>query len=306
MKKRVPYGWIYLFLAPTLILYGMYTVWPVIGTVWYSLLDWNGFQRHGTFTGFSNYKALFADPLFWNSMRATFIFLLIVVPIRFLLSLGVALLLNWKQFHFKSFFRTLIFIPVVTTSAIIGTTMNMFFDPSQGPVNTVLNALGLMKEQVFLLGSADTALATAGMIWCWKWLGISLIYWIASLQSIPEELYESAHMDGANAWKTFTNITTPLLVPFGIIILILTVSDALRVFDLMLTLTKGGPFFKTEVIEIFIYRWAFAASTPKIGYASTAAVVFGGIFMVITTIQLLSDKLRPGKQGTGKVEGDYE
>ena len=301
MKKHVPYGWIYLFLAPTLILYGMYTIWPVIGTVWYSFLDWNGFQRKGSFTGFDNYRELFADPLFWNSLKATFLFLFIVVPVRFFLSLGAALLLNWKLFHFKSLFRTLIFIPVVTTSAIIGTTMNMFFDPSQGPVNIVLSALGIMKEPVFLLGNADTALFTAGMIWCWKWLGISLIYWIASLQSISDELYESAHMDGAGAWKTFAHITTPLLFPFAFIILILTVSDALRVFDLMLTLTKGGPFFRTDVIEIFIYRWAFGAAIPRIGYASTAAVVFGWIFIIITVLQLLLSKL-----GAGKAEGQNE
>ena len=301
MKKQTPYGWIYLFLAPTLVLYGIYTVWPVMGTLWYSLLDWRGFQRRGSFTGLTNFKELFSDALFWNSLRATFQFLFIVVPVRFLLSLGIALLLNWKLFHFKSFFRTLIFIPVVTTSAIIGTTMNMFFDPSQGPVNIVLSALGLIRDPVFLLGNADTAMFTAGMIWCWKWLGISLIYWIASLQSIPGELYESAHMDGAGAWQSFIHITAPLLVPFGIIILILTVSDALKVFDLMLTLTKGGPFFKTDVIEIFIYRWAFGAATPRIGYASAAAVVFGGIFVIITVLQLLLRKLV-----TGKTETQYE
>jgi multiple sugar transport system permease protein len=283
--NKAPYGWIYLFLAPSLILYGMYTIWPIIGTFWYSLLDWNGFQSRGSFTGLDNFEELFSDSLFWNSLSVTFLFLVIVLPIRFFLSLGVALLLNWKLFHFKSLFRVLIFIPVVTTSAIIGTTMNMFFDPSQGPVNIVLSALGLMKEQVFLLGNADTALMTAGLIWCWKWLGISLIYWIASLQSISDELYESAHMDGANALQSFIHITTPLLVPFGIIILILTVSDALRVFDLMLTLTKGGPFFRTEVIEIFIYRWAFGSSIPRIGYASSAAIVFGLIFIVLTIVQ---------------------
>jgi multiple sugar transport system permease protein len=178
--------------------------------------------------------------------------------------------------------------------------MNMFFDPSQGPVNLVLGALGIMKEQVFFLGNADTALVTAGMIWCWKWLGISLVYWIASLQSIPEELYESAHMDGAGAWKAFAHITVPLLVPFGIIIVILTLSDALRVFDLMLTLTKGGPFFKTEVIEIFIYRWAFGASIPRIGYASTAAIVFGWVFIIITVIQLSIRKIVQKEAGSEK------
>ncbi len=85
------------------------------------------------------------------------------------------------------------------------------------------------------------------MIWVWKWLGTSIIYWIASLQSIPNELYEAAKIDGAGTWKSFTSITAPLLVPFGIIILLLTLSDAMRVFDLMMTLTGGGPFFRTEV-----------------------------------------------------------
>ncbi|QQO09614.1 carbohydrate ABC transporter permease [Breznakiella homolactica] len=289
--KKVPYGWIYLFLAPTLILYGMYTIWPVIATFWYSLLDWNGFQSSGTFTGLENYRELFSDSLFWNSISVTFLFLVIVVPIRFFVSLAIALLLNWSRFKFKSFFRVMIFIPVVTTSAIIGTIMNMFFDPSQGPVNIILMKLGLMKENIFLLGNADTALVTSGVIWCWKWLGISLIYWIASLQSIPEELYESAKIDGANAWKSFTKITAPLLVPFGVIILILTLSDALRVFDLMLTLTKGGPFFRTEVIEIFIYRWAFSSSIPRLGYASAAATVFGLFFIVLTVVQLSLNKI---------------
>jgi multiple sugar transport system permease protein len=263
----------------------------MIATFWYSLLDWNGFQRQGTFTGLNNFRELFRDPLFWSSLSVTFMFLIIVVPVRMLLSLAAALLLNWKSFHFKSVFRVLIFIPVVTTSAIVGSIMNMFFDPSQGPVNIVLTALGVIKEQIFFLGNADTVLVTAGMIWCWKWLGISLIYWLASLQSIPDELYESARMDGANAYKSFVHITAPLLIPFGIIILILTVSDALRVFDLMLTLTKGGPFFKTEVIEIFIYRWAFGASTPRIGYASSAAIIFGLIFVVMTVVQLSLRKI---------------
>jgi multiple sugar transport system permease protein len=296
MKIKTPYGWIYLFLAPTLLLYGVYTMWPLAATTWYSFLSWNGFQSWGTFTGVDNFVELFGDRFFWNSLSITFLFLVIVVPVRFLLSLIIALLLNWKRFYFKSFFRILVFIPVVTTSAIIGTIMNMFFDPSQGPVNTVFMSLGIINEQVFFLGRSDTALLTAGMIWCWKWLGISLVYWIASLQSIPDELYESAHMDGANVWKSFVHITAPLLVPFGIIILILTMSDALRVFDLMLTLTKGGPFFKTEVIEIFIYRLAFGESVPRIGYASSAAIVFGLIFIILTVVQLSIRKaLQTGK-----------
>jgi multiple sugar transport system permease protein len=285
-KTRLPYIWIYTFLAPTIVLYGMYTIWPMVATLYYSLLDWNGFQRSGTFHALGNYIELFQDELFFNSLKVTFTFIVIVVPLRFLLSLGIGLLLNWSKFRFRSFFRTLIFIPVVTTSAIIGTIMNMVFDPAKGPVNLFLGSLGLISDQMYFLGSAQTALVTTGIIWGWKWLGTTLIYWIASLQSIPLELYEAAKIDGAGPIRSFRNITIPLLYPFAIIIFILTLSDAMRVFDLMLTLTGGGPFFRTEVIELFIYRWAFSSSIPRLGYASAAATMFGLFFVVITLLQL--------------------
>lgn len=293
-KNKIPYGWIYGFLMPTIILYSMYTIWPLLATFFFSLLDWTGFQRSGMFCGLDNYRELFSDPLFFNSLKITLQFTGLVVPLRFLFSLAVGLLLNWNAMKAKSAFRTLIFIPVVTTSAIIGTIMNMVFDPAKGPVNLFLTSLGFLDKQVFFLGSADTALVTAGIIWVWKWLGISLIYWIASLQSIPEELYEAARIDGAGPIKSFIHITTPLLVPFALIIFILTLSDSFRVFDLMLTLTGGGPFFRTEAIELFIYRWAFGASVPNIGYASSAASIFGLLFIGMTAIQVLTNKAFKG------------
>jgi multiple sugar transport system permease protein len=289
-KNRKPIFWIWAFLFPTIVLYGIYTLYPVGATFWYSLLDWNGFSMRGTFVGFENYRELFRDDLFWNSLKNTFVFLVYAVPGRFFLSLFLALIVNAVWCPAASTFRTIIFIPVVTTGAIIGTIMNMIFDPSNGPINLMLARLGLIDHQIFFLGDTATALATSSIIWIWKWTGTSLIYWIASLQSIPLELYEAATIDGAGAWQRFRYITAPLLVPFGAIILIITLSDAMRVFDLMLTLTGGGPFFRTEVIELFIYRQAFTSSVPRIGYASAAATIFGFIFIVLTLIQLSYNK----------------
>lgn len=291
-KKKTPYGWICAFLAPTLILFVMYTVWPMLATLWYSLLDWNGFSQTGKFIGLGNYSELFSDSLFWNSLKNTFMFLVYAVPGRFLISLVLALVLTSKLCPMSSAYRAMIFIPVVTTGAIIGTIMNMIFDPNNGPVNLILESIGLIEDNIFFLGNADTALPTSAVIWIWKWTGTSLIYWIASLQSIPTELYEAATIDGAGTWQRFKLITAPLLVPFGAIILVLTLSDALRVFDLMLTLTGGGPFFRTEVMEIFIYRHAFASSVPRIGYASAAAMAFGFIFVVVALLQMLVNKAR--------------
>lgn len=286
-RSKTPYGWIYLFLAPTLILFAMYTLYPIGATIWYSLTNMRSFTSHNVkFIGLTNYINLFKDKQFLNSLSVTGRFMLMVVPVRFLLSLVLALLLNWKRCKWKTFFRTMFFLPVLTTSAVIGVVFIMLLDPTMGPINAIMAKLGMTEwAKVSLLGTSATALPTAGVVWVWKWLGNSLIYWIASLQSVPEELYEAARIDGANAWQTFKNIVTPLLIPFAVIILVLTVSDAIRVFNLMLTLTNGGPFYATETVEVFIYRHAFQASSPRMAYASAAATVFGLFFMVIVIVQ---------------------
>ncbi len=286
-RSKTPYGWIYLFLAPTLILFTMYTLYPIGATVWYSLTSMRSFtSKNVQFIGLANYKALFHDKQFLNSLIVTGKFMVLVVPARFLLSLALALLLNWKRCKWKTFFRTAFFLPVLTTSAIIGVVFIMLLDPTMGPINAIMQKLGMTEwATVSLLGTSSTALATAGVIWVWKWLGNSLIYWIASLQSIPEELYEAAKIDGANSWQTFKSIVTPLLLPFAAVILVLTISDAIRVFNLMLTLTNGGPFYATETVEVFIYRHAFQSTSPRMAYASAAATIFGLFFMVIVVAQ---------------------
>lgn len=293
-KTKLPVFWILLFLLPNTILYFMYTIYPAIATAWYSLLDWTAFQRSGRFIGLKNYVELLHDDIFFSSIKATFKFMLFAVPGRFLISMGFALLLNWKKCKGKTFFRTLLFLPVVTTGAIIGTIMKMIFDPKFGPFSIILSSLGLIPEGFGLLANFNTALGTAAFIWTWKWMGMSLIYWIASLQSIPTELYEAATVDGASALQTFRMITAPLLKPFAAIIFVLTLGDSLRVFDLMLTLTNGGPFFASETIELFIYHTAFADRVPRLGYSSAAATVFALIFVVVTLIQNATKKSNGG------------
>ncbi|MGH2558086.1 MAG: carbohydrate ABC transporter permease, partial [Thermomicrobiales bacterium] len=122
----------------------------------------------------------------------------------------------------------------------------------------------------------------------WKWFGVTLVYWLAALQTINLDLYEAARVDGANAARIFRDITLPLLKPFAVIIFTLTFIDTLQIFDLMLTMTNGGPFFSTEVIDIFVYRQAFAATIPRLGYASAAAVAFGLATLVVAVAQLLA------------------
>lgn len=291
--------WVFAFLAPTALLYGAYTLYPAVASIWYSLLDWNGFDRGGTFAGIENYRDLFADELFWNSFKITLLFIIASVPIQLVLSLLIAMLLNSPKMPFSNLFRTALFLPVVTTSAIVGVVMQFVFDPTAGPVNGLLRALGIVDQGIAFLGNADTALWTIVAVYVWKWFGITLIYWLAALQTIPAELYEAARTDGATAFQSLWHITWPLLTKFAIVIALLTIEASLHVFDLVLTMTNGGPFYATEVLEIFVYRWAFDSPVPRLGYASAAAVAFGLFVAVIAAFQLIGTR----RSGTGQGRG---
>lgn len=277
--------WIWLFLMPTVVLYGLYTIYPIIASYWYSLVEWNGFEADQRFVGMKNYQAVFADPMFWSSVKITLIFMLLVAPARIVLSFLLAIVLNSPKLPFATLFRTVYFLPVVTTTAIVGVVMQFIFDPSSGPINSALRAFGI-SEGVSFLGDSSTALYTVAGVYVWKFFGITMIYWLAALQTISPDVNEAARIDGANAVQVFRHITLPLLMPFLIIISLLTIEDTFRAFDLMQTMTGGGPFFSTEIIEIYIYRWAFAASIPQLGFASAAAVLFGLFVFVVGLIQL--------------------
>lgn len=277
--------WIWLFLMPTVVLYGLYTIYPIIASYWYSLVEWNGFEAEQRFVGIENYRAVFADPMFWSSVKITLIFMLLVAPARIMLSFLLAIVLNSPKLPFATLFRTVYFLPVVTTTAIVGVVMQFIFDPSSGPINSALRAFGI-SDGVNFLGDSSAALYTVAGVYVWKFFGITMIYWLAALQTISPDVNEAAKIDGASGVQIFRHITLPLLMPFLIIISLLTIEDTFRAFDLMQTMTGGGPFFSTEIIEIYIYRWAFAASIPQLGFASAAAVLFGLFVFVVGLIQL--------------------
>ncbi|MFC5827816.1 carbohydrate ABC transporter permease [Nonomuraea insulae] len=279
---------VWLFLTPTVLLYGAFTLYPIIGSYLYSLTDWNGFDTGRSFIGVENYREVLADPMFWSSFRLTLTFMVVAVPLQVLVTLLIAIVLNSPRMPLRRLFRTALFLPVVTTTAIIGVVMQFIFDPASGPVNLALRDLGLVTDGVDFLGQSSTALGTTIAVYVWKWFGITLVYWLAALQTVPNEVYEAARLDGAGAPALLRHITVPLLKPFLVIITLLSIEASLQVFDLVLTMTGGGPFYSTEVIEVYIYRWAFGSTIPRLGYASAAAVLFGLFVCLVGMVQLLA------------------
>lgn len=277
--------WAYAFLLPTLLLFGAYTVWPIISSLYYSMLDWKGLGAERPFVGLDNYREAFGDPLFWKSLGITLTIIAVTVPLRVGLSLLIALVLNNPRLPLARLFRTALFVPAVTTTAIIGVVMGFIFDPAGGPVNQLLLDLGIVDQPVDFLGDPASSLWTVMGVHMWKWFGITLVYWLAALQTIPATVYEAAKTDGAGNWAALRHVTLPLLRPFLIIILLLTAIETMQIFDLVLTMTNGGPFFSTLATEVYIYQQAFASSTPRLGYGAALGVLFGLVTLAFAALQ---------------------
>lgn len=286
------YKYHYLLLTPMLILFIAFTAWPISASWFYSFYEWDGIGPLTDFVGLDNYREAAAEPQFWSAFRHSLYFAAVAIGIEMPLALLFAVVLNNSWLRGRNVYRLLIFLPVVTTTAVVGVIFGILLSPVGGPVNEVLVRLPFVDGPVNFLGSESIALPTIMAIDVWKSIGVTMIYWLAALQTIPQDVYDAAKIDGASARQTLLRITAPLLVPLGVVILLLTFQRSLNPFDLIQTMTSGGPNFSTDVIATYIYRTAFdpAFAAPQYGYASAAGIVFGLAVLVLTIVQYLAVK----------------
>ena len=287
LKQIKENAWCYAFLAPTVVLFCLFTIYPVASSWVISFFNWSGMEPLTDFVGWANFKEVVADANFWKAFKNSFVYMLGVVPIQLSLALIGAIILNNPQMRGTTFYRTLLFLPVVTTTSIVGIIMSFIFGTYNGVVNELLTALNFIKEPVNWLGGFNTAMIVVIIVGIWKTFGYNLIYWLAGLQSIPQEIYEAAKVDGANKVQQFWWITAPLLKPIAIVILLLAIVGSLNVFDLVKVMTNGGPAYATDVVATYIYRYAFSTElgVPRYGFASAAGVIYGCATMLIALIQ---------------------
>ena len=278
-------GWCWLFMAPAVIFYILFQGYPILCSIQYSLLDWSGLTSNAVFVGLKNYRELLHDELFWNAFVNSFRYTLMIVPLELAVSLFLAYMLNDEKMKGRSAYRTMYFIPVVTTASVVGIIM-IFILGVQGPVNHVLMTLHLIDAPINFLGNAKYAMPTLVLISLWTDCGTYMIYWLAGLQGVSKDVYEAATVDGANRRQTFFHIVLPLIAPVGGIIAILCAINSLKVFDIVKTMTEGGPFYATDVIATYVYRSAFSSEIgmPRLGYASAAALFFGAVVIGAGTV----------------------
>jgi multiple sugar transport system permease protein len=280
------HAWQYVFLAPMLLLFVAFTLWPMVASWWYSFFDWDGVGPATEWVGFANFTEVLTSGRFWHAFRNSFLFSLVAICVEMPLALLVAILLNSRRLRGRNLYRLLLFLPVVTTTAVVGIVFAVLLDPAGGFINELLRSTGLVDSPVTFL-SESSALPTVMAIDVWKGFGITLVYWLAALQTVPEDLYEASKVDGANGPQTLRHVTIPVIAPIGVVILLLTFQRSMNPFDLVQAMTQAGPNYATDVVATYIYRYAFnpELNAPRYGFACAAGVVFGVITLVMTALQ---------------------
>jgi multiple sugar transport system permease protein len=271
----------FIFLLPSLLLFAVFNFYPMIAALRLSFYKWDNLSIPPAFSGLTNYIELFSNNRFWISLRVTFIYTIVVTAVSIALGLIIAVVLNNRWLFLKSFWRVLCFLPTVTPTVAAAMVWILLFNPNFGYVNTFLGYLHIPRQT--WLSSVNLALPTIMTLGIWRRLGFTLIVYLAALQAIPQEYYESARVDGAGAWQTFFHITVPLVYPTTLMLITLGMIDSFLVFDQILIMTRGGPSDATLSIGVFLYTSAF--SFFKMDLGATISVIMLLIIATITIIQ---------------------
>lgn len=274
----------YLFLAPNMIGFLVFMVFPLVGSLVLSFYRWNLIQSP-EFAGLDNYRQLLKNPLFWQSLKNTAYFSFVGVPLQIILGLFLAILL-YNNIKGTEFFRTVYFLPVVSSTVAVSLMWQWLFDSHTGLLNYVLGWFNL--GPVPWLTSPHWAMPSVILVALWKGIGYNMVIFLAALKGVPEHLYESARIDGANRWHQFWNITFPMISPSTFFVTITSVINSFQVFDVTTVLTAGGPGNATNTLVMMIYQYAFEFF--RMGYASAIAYVLFGIVLIFTLIQLYASK----------------
>lgn len=288
MYKKKLYG--FRFILPAFILYTVLYIVPTIAGMVISLTDWNAARAEIKFVGLDNFVKIFTSQGggYFASIAHTFEFTIVTVILKTLLGLGLALLLN-KGLRSQNLFRTIFFLPYALAPLIIGITFISVLKPD-GPLNMILEFLGMSGATHSWLTESATAMASAMGVEVWRMAGWNMMILLAGLQMIPEEYYEASSIDGAGPWKKFTKITLPFLRPSLMTVIVLNTIHGLRVFDIIYALTGGGPGGLTEVINTQVFK---EFGMGRYGMANALNVV---IFIITMVIALSMQRVLVGKE----------
>jgi ABC-type sugar transport system permease subunit len=270
-------------LLPAGLIMAVVSIYPLVRSFWISLLTWDLAKPNlaHTFNYFANYTWVLSDPTFWQSARVTAFFVLGAVVLEIGFGLGIALLLN-RDFRGRNLVRMLALLPWAVPGVVNGIMWKWVLNPSYGALNGLLFSLGIIDQYVIWLGNPTTALVMGILADVWKETPFIMLLLLAALQTIPDDLYEAAKVDGANFLQSFRHITIPLIQPTLFVAITLRTIWALKSFDLIYTLTAGGPSGGTTVIGFYTYLKTFVSL--NLGRGSAAAYLMTAVVAILVVL----------------------
>lgn len=267
------------FLLPTLVGLALFSAGPVIAAFGLSFTSWD-IVSPPQWIGLENYRQLIERELFWRVMRNTLYYTFASVPLALVLALLLALAMNQKL-RGTTFYRTVYFLPVISSTVAIALVWAWLYNPEFGLLNYFLRLIGIKGPG--WLGDPNWAMPAIILASVWKGLGYYMVIFLAGLQGIPEEYYEAAKIDGASAWQRFRYVTLPLISPTTFFVLVILVIGSFQVFEITFVMTQGGPAYATLTIAYYIFQNAF--EWYRMGLAAALAYVLFAMILVITVIQ---------------------
>jgi len=283
MRRCQPGWW---FVAPALLVIVVFFAVPVGAGFLLSFTDVDvyaiGDPRHVRVVGLANYARLVREPRFWIALRNTAYFVLVGGPLSVAASLGAALLVNARLARWKAVFRTVFFLPVVTTLVAVAVVWRYLYHPRLGLLNEILDLVGV--PPIDWLGDPRFAMPALILLAVWKNFGFNMVVFIAGLQSIPERLYEAALLDGANAWQRFRHVTLRMLAPTTVFVALITMIGYFQLFAEPYVMTQGGPAESTLSVVLLMFEEGFR--WWNVGYGAAIAFVLFAIVLALTVVQL--------------------
>ncbi|WP_422935784.1 carbohydrate ABC transporter permease [Sinomonas sp. P47F7] len=271
------------FLAPALAAYVVFVIGPMVSAVRLSLYKWSGFNSAPeVFVGFENFVRLVTkDPVFWTAVQNTVVWVLLSLVIPTSLGLIMALALNRKIFG-RNLFRSVFYIPGVLAPIAIANMWRWMYNPNYGAISDIAKWLHLGDGSgTTLLSDPKTAIYAIFAAFVWQVAGLNMVLFLAGLQSVSKELVESARMDGASAWQVFRHVTLPALRPTVVVVLVLTIVNSIKVFDLVVGMTGGGPAQKSQVLALWSYTQSFLNHDFGMGNAVATVLLLITMILVI-------------------------
>ncbi|OPA76065.1 sugar ABC transporter permease [Paenibacillus selenitireducens] len=280
----------FLFVVPALVMYATFYILPLLNSLQYSVTSWNGINEP-VYNGFDNFAKALSDEQFWIALKNNIYFVLFSVFIQVPVIVIISILVSGVR-RLLEFYKVTVYLPSILSTAAVAVIWQFVYQPDAGLMNQILKVLGLESLTRLWLGDPDTSMLAILVTNAWQWTGFYIVLVLAAIFAVPREILEAGTMDGAVGWRKAWLLTIPLIRPVIIVVMLLSITGAMKALDIVLIMTNGGPFGSSEVMATYMYKQAYSYS--DFGYANAISIIICVFTAIISLIFHLLTRRRKG------------